>query len=166
MRKSKIFTLCTVTLTLAKTHHCANPSAVSRNYAMRLELHEISHGILQQKDALKSFYKRGYTSYRGRASLLSITDALTLVVCPFASRLVALCTFCSLPLEAVVPVGFIEPAAAAAAADDSESPRFLTKRTECISISGDILRRRGGRILRGDFRLRGELVSLITVSGS
>jgi len=59
--------------------------------------------------------------------------------------------------------GFIEPAAA----DDSESPCFLTKRTECISISGDIPRKgRAGRIHRGDFRLRGELVSLITVSGS
>lgn len=76
--------------------------------------------------------------------------------------------------------GFIEPAAAAivvatadaaaataAAADDSESPRFLTKRTECISISGDIPRsaRREDSPRRLPF-VRGELVSLITVSGS
>ena len=40
---------------------------------------------------------------------------------------------------------------------------FFTRRTECISISGGV-RDRAGRIPRCDFRLRGELVSLITVS--
>lgn len=57
--------------------------------------------------------------------------------------------------EVVVSAGFIEPADV----DDSESPRFLTKRTECISISGDIL----GRTRREDSLRRLPLVRRASV---
>lgn len=54
--------------------------------------------------------------------------------------LVARYTFCSRACRAGEGLSNLQDGIPVAA--DSESPRFLTKRTECISISGDIPGRR------------------------
>lgn len=80
--------------------------------------------------------------------LFDITDKFYwFVFRPFASSvLVARYTFCSRACRAGKGLSNLQhrdgiPVAATATVD-SESPRFLTKRTECISISGDIPGRR------------------------